>query len=162
MSGASPSGYGEPRESGSEAAPPERAPTDISVATSPSVFPLPAPPEADSQGAGPGAPLSGGYRSLGGRARAARLTLLVIAFVYAIAVVTNIVQFLVLSRIEPGQPPSQATLGLSDSIYAGIGVVQFVLLVAGAITVTRWLWLAYANLPALGHRDLRFRQASAY
>ena len=121
-----------------------------------SAFPLPEPPSAATS-IHPDAARrsSAGYLPLAVRARAARIALLVVAVVDALAALTGVFQLLLLGWIETGDY-SESTVTASDTAYAAVGGVQVLATITTIVLFLRWFHRAYKNLPALSGGTPRY------
>lgn len=88
-------------------------------------------------------------------------TLVAAGVVDGLALLAGVAQLVVLTWIGAGQEPSEAVIEANDSVYQVVGLLQFALLLVGAVAFIHWLRLVYANLTALGHPDLRFHRGWA-
>ena len=83
--------------------------------------------------------------------------LALIALVDLVAIGFGIAEYRLLSRIEAGEPVSDAEIDANDIRQGAIGFVQFLLLIACAVFFIRWFHRAYTNLLPLGAGELRYK-----
>jgi len=100
------------------------------------------------------------YTPLGGRARAARTALFVVAALDVVGLVSGLVQLYVLQGIESGELSDGAATA-NDVFYGGIGIVQLLALITTAVLFLRWFYAAYGNLPLLSAGSPRFKRGWA-
>jgi hypothetical protein len=96
------------------------------------------------------------WQPLGGRARAVRALLWVIAGVSLIAAVSDAFEVELLGRIEAGEHVSDAETSFNDIRQSVIGVVQTLAFIATIVLFLMWFSRAYQNVERLGGGPLRY------
>src|SRR5258708_6300820 len=96
-------------------------------------------------------------RPLDGRSRWAVLALVAIGLALLVSAVVDWLEIDLMNRVVAGGQVTIGDLRASDT-RQGIATLAYVsgLVVAAAFFI-RWFYAAYANLHALGHKDLRFK-----
>jgi uncharacterized protein DUF4328 len=96
------------------------------------------------------------YVPLDGRRQAVVIVFVAIAVVSALAVLSDILEIRLMDRVVAGEPVTEADATSNDNRQGLVGIVQFVVLVAGAIAFIRWLHAAYKNVDVVDRPQRRY------
>ena len=98
------------------------------------------------------------YRSLALLGKWVAGLLVVAASVDVVAIVSDISEYRLLTRVIEGELVTLAEAEANDLRQAIIGIAQFLLLLGTGIPFIVWTHRAYSNLRSLGAEELRFRR----
>jgi hypothetical protein len=96
------------------------------------------------------------YLPMGGYLRAVKIVFGIIVAISVLAVFSGLMEVLLLNRILAGEEVADSQLNINDARQAIVGLLQFLTLVAGAITFILWLYRAYQNTDAVAPGARRF------
>jgi hypothetical protein len=96
------------------------------------------------------------YIPLRGRAQAVTVVFVITAVVCAGAVISDILEWRLLDRMIAGDDWTDAEATSNDTRQSVIGLVQFALLIAGAVVFIRWMHGAYRNLDLVAPGERRY------
>lgn len=71
-------------------------------------------------------------------------------------ILTGWLQLDFLTRVADGVEVSESEAGMNDALYAGVGILQMLLLLATAVTWFVWLDASYKNLRLVGSGTTKF------
>lgn len=116
------------------------------------------PPPASGDSAPPAAPaVSIPYEPIGGISRALMALLLVALIIDSVAVLSDIGEVRLLTRLQEGGSVSAAEADSSDMRQAAIGLIQTVVFLVTIVVWLIWFRRAYRNLVPFRAGELRFK-----
>jgi uncharacterized protein DUF4328 len=86
------------------------------------------------------------YVPLDGRRRAVTIVFAVIAALSVVAVVSDVLEIRLLTRLIDGEEVTASEADANDNRQAAIGILQTLALIAGAVVFIVWMHRAYKNL----------------
>jgi hypothetical protein len=96
------------------------------------------------------------YLPMGGYLRALKIVFAVIVAISVLAVISGVMEVLLLNRMIAGDEVSDSQVNFNDARQAIVGLLQFLALIAGAITFILWLYRAYENTDAVAPATRRY------
>jgi Domain of unknown function (DUF4328) len=96
------------------------------------------------------------YTPLRGRVKAVTIVFAVVALVYALRVWSGLLELDLLSQLVAGTQVTDAQINANDTRQQLLGVVEGLVLLAGAIVFIGWLHAAYWNVDVVAPSERRF------
>lgn len=81
-----------------------------------------------------------------GKATVALVVLILVCVADGVAILSNVVQYSLITQMESGRMPAPATITTADTIGVLIAVVNVGLFIVAVITVGMWIYQAHKNL----------------
>src|SRR5690349_2987905 len=85
------------------------------------------------------------YLPMGGYLRALKIVFGIIVAISVLAVISGVMEVLLLNKMIAGDEVTDSQVNFNDARQAIVGLLQFLALIAGAITFILWLYRAYQN-----------------